>query len=278
MGQLFNISKQGKEIYEVDLAIAAAHSLFLVDIKGISGKIDVYGNQWYPEGRSPVYSPLPKLRQNAKVLKSALTDDNPAITGLSKLYTHAVVLMTAENARVDASGDRDEDNITYLDSRCLTYFKGKGHIPDRFHKDIRSFHSTIERTIKGKAKPNKSVTTYRDWQTTDKLSQSDRYTEYRAKHSLLGAKAGTVRLRLYRVDPYEDKEIQNKQLNLISNAYRSVAQIESHPNILGVKEFFKHENGDRLVLVTEDLKGQALSLYIKKPLLSLTFDKINSCR
>ncbi len=255
------------------MAIAAPHSLFIVDIKGIRGKIDVYGNQWYLEGQSPIYSPLPKLRQNAKVLKTALIDDNPTITGLSKLYTHAVVLMTAKNARVDATGDRDEDNITYLDGCCLTYFKGKGHIPDRFHKDIRSFHGTVERTIKGKAKPNKSVTTYRDWQITDKLSQSDRYTEYRAKHILLGAKAGTVRLRLYRVDPYEDKEIQNKQLNLISNAYRSVAQIDSHPNILGVRDFFKNENGDLFILVTEDLKGQALSLYNKKPLLTLTFDQ-----
>ena len=264
---------QGKEIYEVDLAIAAPHSLFLVDIKGISGKIDVYGNQWHPEGRSPIYSPLPKLRQNAKVLKTALIDDNPTITGFRNLYTHAVILMTAKNSLVDATGDRDEDNITFLDSRCLTYFKGKGHIPDRFHKDIRSFHGAIERTIRGKAKPNKSVTTYRDWQITDKLSQSDRYTEYRAKHSLLGTKAGTVRLRLYRVDPYEDQTIQDKQLNVISNAYRSVALIDSHPNILGVRDFFKNEDGDRFILVTEDIKGQALSLYIKKPLLSLTFDQ-----
>lgn len=143
---------QGREIYEVDLAIAAPHSLFLVDIKGISGKIDVYGNQWHPEGRSPIYSPLPKLRQNCKVLKTALTDDNPAITGLYKLYTHAVILMTAKDARVDASGNRDEENITYLDNRCLTYFKGKGHIPDRFLKIFVLF--TALSIVLSKEKPS----------------------------------------------------------------------------------------------------------------------------
>ena len=46
--------RQGEEVFEIDIAILAPHAVYLVDVKGTRGNIDVYGSKWYPEGRNAV--------------------------------------------------------------------------------------------------------------------------------------------------------------------------------------------------------------------------------
>src|SRR5215211_6804886 len=86
---------QGAEIFEIDLAIIAPHSIFVVDVKGTRGSIDVYGGKWYPEGRQPYFSPLAKLRKHAKVLKNLISQANPGKLELRKIHVHAAILMTS---------------------------------------------------------------------------------------------------------------------------------------------------------------------------------------
>ena len=57
--------RQGEEVFEIDIALLAPHAVYLVDVKGTRGNIDVYGSKWYPEGRQPFFSPLAKLRSHA---------------------------------------------------------------------------------------------------------------------------------------------------------------------------------------------------------------------
>jgi hypothetical protein len=45
----FEIERQG-ERFEIDIALLTPHALYLIDVKGTRGTIDVYGNKWYPEG------------------------------------------------------------------------------------------------------------------------------------------------------------------------------------------------------------------------------------
>lgn len=276
-----------KQTYEVDVALIAPHSLFLIDIKGTRGHIDLYPNQWQPRGRHPYSSPLPKLRQNAKILKSFIKDQFPTQRDLDKLYTHAVILLTDPNATIRDLGGRDEaDNITYLDQRCLTYFKGKDHIPSHFLSDIRSLHAKIEAGIVGKTPPKSPLPQFRDWQSIEKLGtklvreeadesdiQAIEYIEYRAKHYLFGERSGTVRLRVYHVDPHKSAPEREIDQRNISNAYRALTAIGPHANILGIREFFDTENGDRYILVTEDKPGTSLQQYLTNPDLTLTFDQ-----
>ena len=42
-----------RECFEIDLAVVAPHAVYLVDVKGTRGLIDVYGPKWYPNGRQP---------------------------------------------------------------------------------------------------------------------------------------------------------------------------------------------------------------------------------
>ena len=83
------------ESFEVDIAVLTPHALYLIDVKGTRGLIDVYGSKWYPEGRTPFTSPLLKLRGHARSLKGLLTATQPGQRNLDGVFVDAVVLLTA---------------------------------------------------------------------------------------------------------------------------------------------------------------------------------------
>jgi hypothetical protein len=92
--------RQGAEVFEIDIAILAPHAVYLVDVKGTRGNIEVYGSKWYPEGRQPFHSPLAKLRSHAKTMASIIRDSNAGLIELRKAYVNATVLLTADDAAV----------------------------------------------------------------------------------------------------------------------------------------------------------------------------------
>jgi serine/threonine protein kinase len=266
--------KQGRELYEIDIALLAPHSVFVVDVKGTRGLVDVYGAKWYPEGRAPYHSPLAILRKHAKALKTLICDQHPANTFLRGIYVDAAVLMTAPDAHVQDAGGQDGSSVTYL-KKCIKFFQDKERVPSGFSRDIRVQLGVVEKTIVGRAKPKSGPPCYGNWQVEEKLGGTDRYTEYRARHTLLGARrGGTARLRIYQVDAYLPDEDRRREAKLISNAFRALANLPGHPNILSVREFFDDEDARSwFALVTEDVSGQALRQHIKKSGLALTYDQ-----
>jgi len=264
--------RQGQDVFEIDIAILAPHAVYLVDVKGTRGNIDVYNSKWYPEGRQPFFSPLAKLRSHAKTMAAIIRESNAGLIELRKAHVHATVLLTADDAAIFDPSGKDSPDVTDF-KHCLKYFRDQSPIPDNRLNNITRFHSQIAKAITGKAKPKSAALVFRDWQVEEKLGGTDRYTEYRAKHNLLGKSGGMVRLRVYQADPYQDQMAREKEFKKISNAYRAVARMPAHANILAVKDLFVTDEEDKVVLVTEDLPGQALRLHIKKSSLALTFDQ-----
>lgn len=264
--------RQGEEVFEIDIAILAPHAVYLVDVKGTRGNIDVYGSKWYPEGRQPFFSPLAKLRSHAKTMATIIRESNTGLIELRKAHVHAAVLLTADDAAVFDQAGIDSPDVTDY-KHCLKYFRDASRIPDNRLDNITRFHSQIAKAITGNAKPKSAALVFRDWQVEEKLGGTDRYTEYRAKHNLLGKSGGMARLRVYQADPYQDETARKEEFKKISNAYRSVAHMPTHANVLAVKDLFVSDDEDKVVLVTEDLPGQALRLHINKATLALTFDQ-----
>ncbi|AJY71289.1 protein kinase [Geobacter sulfurreducens] len=264
--------RQGEEVFEIDIAILAPHAVYLVDVKGTRGNIDVYGSKWYPEGRQPFFSPLAKLRSHAKTMATIIRESNPGLIELRKAHVHAAVLLTADDAAVFDQAGIDSPDVTDF-KHCLKYFRDQSRIPDNRLDNITRFHSQIAKAITGNAKPKSAALVFRDWQVEEKLGGTDRYTEYRAKHNLLGKSGGMARLRVYQADPYQDEAARKEEFKKISNAYRAVAHMPTHANVLAVKDLFVSDDEDKVVLVTEDLPGQALRLHINKASLALTFDQ-----
>ena len=263
---------QGSENFEIDLAILGPHCIFVADVKGTHGLIDIYGAKWYPDGRQPHHSPLAKLRQHAKILKALICEAYPEKQELRGIHVHATVVLAAQDARVVDHSGRDVGDVVSLE-KCVAYFQSQAHIPSQRSHDIQTLLHLAEKAICGKARPKLAPLCYRDWQVVERLGGNDSYTEYRAKHTYLGKHGGTVRLRVYRVDPYQDEKARKAEWQLISNAFRAVAHMPVHPNILAVRDFFSTEDQETLVLVTEDVLGKALRQHIKKPDLALTSDQ-----
>lgn len=264
--------RQGEEVFEIDIAILAPHAVYLVDVKGTRGNIDVYGSKWYPEGRQPFFSPLAKLRSHAKTMATIIRESNTGLIELRKAHVHAAVLLTADDANLFDQTGIDSPDVTDF-KHCLKYFRDASRIPDNRLDNITRFHSHIAKAITGNAKPKTAALVFRDWQVEEKLGGTDRYTEYRAKHNLLGKSGGMARLRVYQADPYQDEAARKEEFKKISNAYRAVAHMPTHANVLAVKDLFVTDDEDKVILVTEDLPGQALRLHINKASLALTFDQ-----
>lgn len=267
---------QDKEVFEIDLAILSPHAVYIVDIKGTLGRIDVYGNQWYPEGRSPFFSPLAKLREHAKIVKDLICESHSHRPELRNIHVQAAVLLTAANAQLVDTTGRDEPDVVYL-NKSLLYFQDKTRVPDRRSHDIASLLHLIQSALQGKSRPAVSPRTYQHWQVEEKLGETKDHIDYRARNifaSKLGKQNPTVRLRVYHADPYlPDEASRQSQMREISNAYRTLSQLPPHANILAMRDFFISENGDECVLVTDDFPGEALKKYLERSDLARTFDQ-----
>lgn len=260
---LHNIEiKRGVEFFEIDLVILAPHCIYVVDVKGTQGQINIYGSQWHPEGRSPFHSPLPKLRQHAKTLKSLICDFYPARQDLGGVYVHAAVLMSNPEASIYDPDGKDEREITYADQRCLEYFKAQTYLP-HWAKSIQPYSSLVIRALSGRTNPQTSLPCFGNWQVEEKLGETDRYTEYRAKHIENTDIGVTARLRVYQVDPYQDEADREAERKRLRTAFEAVYQRLKHRNILPVQDFFTVESRDRHILVTDDFSGHALRQYLK---------------
>ena len=264
--------KQRDEVYEIDIALIGPHCVHLIDVKGTRGHVDVHGGKWYPEGRAPYHSPLAILRQHAKILKTLICDQHPANRALASLYVDAAVLLTAPDASLQDPSGRDGPAVAYL-RKCAAFFRATNRIPPGRATDIRTHHRVVEQAIVGGARPRSGPPCYGTWQVEERLGGTDRYTEYRAKHTFLGKRGGTARLRVYPVDAYLPEDGREQERRRIENAYRAVAALPGHPNVLAVREFFRAEEADLFVLVTADVPGRALRQHLKKKSLALTFDQ-----
>lgn len=261
-----------RDIYEIDLAILAPHCVFVVDIKGTQGKVNVYGSQWHPEGRSPFHSPLAKLRNHAKRIKTLIEQASPGTRDLRDIHVQEVVLMTASNAQVVDYSGLDKDRIAYL-GKSTAFFKSKTLIPSHRLTNISKYLAIVEKAIRGVAAPSKRVVSFREWVCEDKLGTTDLYDEYKAHHSLQGKSTSKARLRYYRIDPYLPQDQRDQVSLLISNAFRALSRMPPYPNIVAVRDFFPTDDNDGFVLVTEDVNGMALRQHIERSELALTFDQ-----
>ena len=259
------------ETFEVDIAIIAPHSVYLVDVKGTRGLIDAYGPKWYPEGRQPFSSPLAKLRGHARAIKGVITGSQPGRRDLEAIYVDAAVVLTAPDATLVDQGGRDASNVTTL-KKAASFFQDSTRIPASKSKNIGAYHKIVLKAIQGVAKERSGPLRFGSWRVTEKLGSTDSYVEYRAFNAYAGQKA-SVLIRVYQADPYKPPQEREKERHLISNAYRALSSMPGHASIVGVRDFFPSEAEDKYFLVTEDVPGQALRVHIEKPTLALTLDQ-----
>jgi len=263
----FEIERQG-ELFEIDMALLAPHALYLIEVKGTRGSIDVYGPRWYPDGRAPYPSPLAKLRAHARTVKGLITQGNPGRPELDKVYVDAAVILTAPDAFLSDREDRDAPLVVKL-ADAERFFKDTTRVPARFSRNILIHEKLVLHALRV-AKPARGVVRFGHWQVIEKLGSSYSFAEYRAENVFAG---GAARLRVYQADPYQPEATRKTQLNLIQNAYRALSRLPLHPNIVAARDFFPTDDDQAFVLILDDAPGQALTVHLARPHLALTQDQ-----
>jgi serine/threonine protein kinase len=256
--------------FEIDLAILAPHCIYIVDLKGTAGPTTVHGRKWYPSGRAAFLSPLPKLRSHAKTIKSLLEETYPSRLDVGKIYVDAVVVLTAPDAQLLDPDQRDAPDVVRLDHAPAFFTNASRVDANRFSKAIRSLLPLVHQALAGSAQGRLAARAFGNYTVVDQISSADAYTEYRGFNTPVGDARQTVRLRVYRADPYLPTLERAEQRRRIANAYQALMRLPAHPNILGARDFFPGEDEDYYVLVLDDLAGQALRQHIDKPQLALT--------
>lgn len=263
----FEIERQG-ECFEIDLAMLTPHALYLIDVKGTRGAVDVYGSRWYPEGRAPFPSPVAKLRGHARTVKGLITQAHPGRRELDEVFVEAAILLTAPDAYLNDRDDRDGKYVVRLKD-AERYFKDATRVPPRFSKNILAHQGLILHALKV-VKPAAGIPRFGHWQVKEKLGASDFFTEYRAENVFVG---GTARLRVYQADPYQPEGVRTAQVNRIANAYKALSKLPLHPCIVAARDFFPMEDDKSFVLILDDVPGQALTVHLVRPQLALTLDQ-----
>ncbi|CAM3948842.1 methylation-associated defense system protein kinase MAD6 [Ectopseudomonas alcaliphila] len=263
----FEIERQG-ERFEIDIALLTPHALYLIDVKGTRGTIDVYGNKWYPEGRAPYPTPLGKLRGHARTVKGLVTQAHPGRNELNDIYVDAAILLTAPDAHLIDREQLDSDRVVKLKD-AERYFKDATRIPARFSKNILQQQGLILHALKV-VKPASAVQRFGHWEVKEKLGAAQAYSEFRAENAFAG---GTARLRVYQADPYQPEAVRKAQVNRIANAYRALSKLPLHPNIVAARDFFPADDDKSFILILDDAPGQGLTVHMARPQLALTLDQ-----
>jgi serine/threonine protein kinase len=258
--------------YEIDIILVAPHGIYVIDVKGISGRLEVDANHWHPENSQSYRSPLKKYRQHARILKGMIKDsDRFQKDDLNKIWVQAAVLLTTDIIVDDVSHEGTEaKDIVILGKPCLKYFQDWQKIGNYFHTNIKPYFSIIDRAIRGRSKARKGPLRFEEWEVLEKLGEKEnRYIEYLAKEITIGLSNRTARLRVYYVDPLLDASERQEAHRLIYTAFQAVDDLPPHDNILAVRRIFESDDADSLVLVTADPSGKSLRQHIKKQDLNL---------
>ncbi|WP_457035256.1 methylation-associated defense system protein kinase MAD6 [Geodermatophilus sp. SYSU D01176] len=268
-------------LFEVDLVVVTGHMVYVIDVKGTFGRIDVQGSRWMPAGRSPFHTPLPKLRENAKRLKSLLEEAYPQ---LSRVYVDAAVVLSAADARlVDHNTPQRDAASTVNRQHLVALLADVSRVPTGSFSvdvDIQRHHDTIVEEVKRIGRVPTGPLQFGNWLVLDTLSETihadgiDVVGEYRAKNANAVQGSGTVRLVVRQADLYAPTGQREKQQKQIGIAYEALGKLPPHPAIVGVKDFFPDPEDRGFVTVYDDIPGHALRLHLgEQPVEPLTRDR-----
>src|SRR5882672_9459205 len=151
---------QNQRRFEIDLIVVTPHAVTVIDVKRTHGEIAVAGNRWYPRHRAPFASPLPKLRQHAKVLKSLLAGPN---NQLRRLYVGQFVVLTDPKAKLIDTDGGDVKEVCHL-GELIALLADPSLVPGDFdaHHNL-GLDQHLLRTLIGSARPPSAARTFGSW-------------------------------------------------------------------------------------------------------------------
>lgn len=263
--------EQYDQLFEVDICVVSPHAIYLVDAKGIHGRVEVDGSTWHTQ-RSSYRSPMPKLRGNAKSLSGLISKQNRANREFASLYVDTAVLLTIDDCEFIDTENKERGQVVAL-KNSTRFFTDSSRIPERFSRNVLKYIKVIAEALGQSAKKREHGERLGNWEVAEQLQKTEHFIEYRVFNVTAGCKGGTALARAHAADPYLPENDREKQKRLLENAYRALMRMPGHSAIVGVKDFFATEPQDKYILLTDDIPGEALAAHISDNTKALTLDQ-----
>jgi serine/threonine protein kinase len=261
---------------DIDILLVTGHAIYLIDVKGTRGRIDVARRRWYPSNRQAFYSPVDKLRNHVRAFKGHLTS-----RGLDgRIFVNQLVVLTAPDARLIDSGtgsDTDAMHVVIGLDDLVSELDQPERVQPRFLRDIHQYRQQIIRAVDGAVQPRTGPLRFGHWEVTESLGESGEsgeVAEYRARNvNSNDPAAPPVMLRIYHSDPFQDESVRAAKRVAISNAYHMLERVRFHECVVPCRDFFPNDDESQFVLVLEDVTAGALFLRLTDPQRALTADE-----
>ncbi|MCX4687094.1 protein kinase [Kitasatospora purpeofusca] len=258
--------------YEIDVLVITDHALHLIDSKLVRGRVEVVGSKWCPQGRQSYGSPVAKIRNNARKLKSRLMESHPQ---LARVFVDALVVLPADDVQfVDRDG-RESPDVFGLEPELITALSEAGRVTKpSCTTDVTPYRSDLIQAITSSVRLPSGPKVFGDWEVLERLGGSERgqVTDYRAVNIAFRAANDTALLRVYRADPLLDSAERRTEQLKIANAYFALQRMPQHECVIRHRHFYPTEGESEWVLVLDDVHAQPLHLLLADPRLALATD------
>ena len=68
----------GNRLFEIDLVVVTGHAVYVIDVKGTRGRIEVDGSRWYPAQAGPIPQPGVQVAEQRQAAQDDPGDYTPA--------------------------------------------------------------------------------------------------------------------------------------------------------------------------------------------------------
>ncbi len=232
------LSDPRSTVYEVDAIVVAEHGIFCVELKSYRGDVGGNDHDWFVP--QPIKSPVGLNRKVAQILKSALRREGaeagaPYVLGLVFL-THA--------QRIEVRGPMSEgrvhgrDTILHALRDRPAFQRLSGHLSSESVGPAT--HAALDRILRGLSPGLRPRRQIREYLLEAPVEQTERYTEYFARHSVTNAPAT---LRVYHVDPLATADERERATERCRWEAQVLRRVGKHPAILKADAPFEDEMG-----------------------------------
>lgn len=236
----------GKVPYEYDMVVVGPRGIYPIEVKGYLGKIHGNAMHWEFENGGIIPSPLPLASNKARVLKSRLEGDNPALRAV--FVSPTLVVLTSDQAHVQLD-DSEKWRVMHL-AEAVEYILGAPG------DSITHYTERIIHALFRQFRPMRRENEIGDYIVIETISRNNLYSTYLAKHKLIQSPARFA-LKVYTLDLYASDSEQARQREMILRDSNALYRLNGHPNIVRAHPPFPWES-NRIVLPLDWVDGYSL--------------------
>lgn len=268
----YNLLVRGTDVREIDLVVINRFGVFLLEVKGWLGAIQVYDDDWILNGTIKRDNAIESIQAKARIFHSQMFGSqgrlsayrDTSVTGLVVFTEPCVINNESSYSRKLITG-LNQPLLHSLSSTEMTFHKQHSRLLS--DDDIERIYQAIHG--KHQARRDELVENFR---LIRKLRDGDLFEEYEAQN--VNVDTQTVRLKRYKIQKLSAP--QSLLLHTVRQFKRSVEVVSalgSHPNIVTTSNFFPDSRRPDIYYEITELVGERLDEIMAKTYRALSLDE-----